>query len=214
MTFSPDPNLSDRIRAEVRERIVHGDLPAESRINEVHLAEELRVSRTPLREALMGLVAEGALEQIPRRGFFVRPLTAEEFRSLYPIRALLDPEALRLAGLPTAAQLERLHTLNQQMQQARDVEERMRLDDAWHLELIAGCPNPVLVELIRQFMVRTRRYELAYFRERRHVETAAGDHERLMAAAERGDLPGAIAALKANLTNGLEPILSWLVART
>ena len=204
------PNLSERIRSLVREMIVSGELPPDSRINEVHLARRLEVSRTPLREALTALVGEGALTSHPRRGFFVRPLSAEELRHIYPIRALLDPEALRLAGLPTPRQIENLERLNRELEAARDVETRIRLDDTWHLELVAACPNPVLMELIRQFMWRTRRYELAYFRDERNVATASDDHRRILAAAGAGDLPGAIKALRINLTDGLEPILRWL----
>jgi len=208
--LTPSTNLSDQIRAVVRQRIIEGDLAPDSRINEVHLAAELQVSRTPLREALTGLVAEGALTSIPRRGFFVRPLSAEEFRHIYPIRALLDPEALRLAGLPSPQRIARLERLNQRMEAAATAEERIHLDDAWHLELLADCPNPVLLELIQQFMLRTRRYELAYFRDPRHVQTASDDHRRLLVAAQGGDLEGAIEALRRNLTGGMAPILHWL----
>src|SRR5438552_13883463 len=93
------PNLGEALVVTLRERIVDGRLPAGERLNEVHLAASLGVSRTPLREALGRLTAEGALTSSPRLGFFVRPLTAEEFRQIYPIRAILDPEALRLAGI-------------------------------------------------------------------------------------------------------------------
>ena len=92
--------------------IVDGQLPAGARINEVHLSRRLGISRTPLREALAGLEQEGALDSLPRIGWFVRPLTLDEFSQIYPIRALLDPEALRLAGLPSAERLARLRALN------------------------------------------------------------------------------------------------------
>ena len=208
--LEPRSNLSEQIRSLIRERIVNGQLAPNSRVNEVHLAEELQVSRTPVREALMGLVAEGALTSTPGRGVFVRPLSVEEFRHLYPIRGLLDPEALRLSGLPSPQRLARLKALNERMRREQDVEERIRLDDAWHFELLADCPNPVLLELIRQFMARTRRYELAFYRDERNLEISTGDHARVIAAAERGDLEATVEALKINLTSGIEPILAWL----
>ena len=83
--------------------ILDGRLPAGERINEVRLAAQLGVSRTPLREALARLANEGALRDEPRRGYFVKPLTGEEVRAIYPIRAILDPAALRLAGIPAPA---------------------------------------------------------------------------------------------------------------
>src|SRR5687767_8917046 len=106
------PNLSDELASTVRDMILDGGLPAGERVNEVHLAARLGVSRTPVREALSRLVSEGAVTIVPRLGFFICPLTAEEVEDIYPMRALLDPAALRLAGIPPRAKLERLKTLN------------------------------------------------------------------------------------------------------
>jgi DNA-binding GntR family transcriptional regulator len=213
MILTHHTNLSDRIRTVVREMIVNGDLAPDSRINEVHLADRLQVSRTPLREALTALLAEGALTSISRRGSFVRPLSVDEFRHIYPIRALLDPEALRLSGLPSPGRMARLRLLNERLRREPDVDARIRLDDEWHLELIADCPNPILLDLIRQFMLRTRRYELAFYKDTRNLEISITDHRRVITAAARGDLDGAIEALKANLTSGIAPIVDWLKKR-
>src|ERR1051326_4332406 len=113
-------NLSDALADELRHRIVDGRLPAGERINEVHLSAALGVSRTPLREALNRLAQEGALINRPRIGYSVRPLTLEEFEQLYDIRPLLDPEALRLTGLPSAERLKRLRALNRKIERQRD----------------------------------------------------------------------------------------------
>src|SRR5438045_2253279 len=121
------PNISETVAARVRDMIVDGRLPAGERINEVHLATRLGVSRTPLREALSCVAAEGALTSSRRIGYFVAPLTLEEFDQTYPIRAILDPEALRLAGLPPPDRLERLHDLNRNIRAARDVEKAILL---------------------------------------------------------------------------------------
>jgi DNA-binding GntR family transcriptional regulator len=207
------PNLSDDVVAALREMIVDGRLPAGERLNEVRLAASLGVSRTPLREALGRLVSEGAIMSSPRIGFSVRPLTAEEFRQIYPIRALLDPEALKLAGVPSPRRLAALETLNRALAGAKDAKSVISRDDAWHLELLADCPNRVLVDLIEQFMLRTRRYEIAYMRERRHVGAASDEHRRILAALRARDLPRACAALRRNMESGVAPVLSWLEER-
>src|SRR5579862_2230589 len=92
-------NISETVAAAVRAMIVDGRLAPGERINEVRLSQALGVSRTPLREALGRLAAEGALTSPPAIGYSVRPLDVAEFEQLYDIRPLLDPEALRLAGL-------------------------------------------------------------------------------------------------------------------
>jgi DNA-binding GntR family transcriptional regulator len=207
------PNLSDSLVVALRHRVVDGRLPAGERVNEVHLAASLGVSRTPLREALGRLVAEGALSAVPRIGFFVSPLTLEEFQQVYPIRAILDPEALRVAGIPPAPRLSQLRALNRDIRAATDPDKVIELDDAWHLELLAGCPNRVLLDLIEQFMRRTRRYELALMRERPNVLVSAGNHDKILAALRSGDLAAACDALRLNLTWGVEPIEAWLRER-
>ncbi|HKP47951.1 MAG TPA: GntR family transcriptional regulator [Pyrinomonadaceae bacterium] len=208
-----DNNISDSIAIEVRNMIVDGRLPAGERINEVHLSHDLGVSRTPLREALHRLAHEGALTSSPRIGYFVRALTVEEFEQIYPIRKLLDPEALRLAGLPSRDRLERLRSINEKIEQTPDPDLIIDLDDEWHLELVGNCPNQVLIDLIRQFIQRTRRYEIALMRERHNVSMACAAHKSVMAALRRKDLAGACDALRKNLETGYEPILSWLKER-
>jgi DNA-binding GntR family transcriptional regulator len=206
-------NLSDALATTLRDMIVDGRLAADTRINEVHLARQLGVSRTPLREALSRLTQEGALVSTPRIGFSVRPLTLEEFEQIYGIRTLLDPEALRLAGLPSPERLAQLRALNRKIERARDADAVIALDDAWHLELVADCANKVLIELIGQFIRRTRRYEIALMRVRRNVLAASMDHRAIMAAIERRNLPAACAALKKNLETGKAPIMAWLKER-
>jgi DNA-binding GntR family transcriptional regulator len=206
-------NISDAVVAQVRNMIVDGRLPAGERVNEVHLAQQLGVSRTPLREAMARLAHEGALRAVPRIGYFVRPLTLDELEQIYAIRPLLDPEALRLAGIPSRERMERLRQINAELENARDADAVIDLDDRWHLELIAACPNAVLIELIQQFIRRTRRYEIALMREQPNVSVAAGTHKRILAALRRRDLQAACDALRTNLQTGNAPIVSWLQAR-
>ena len=197
----------------VRAMIVEGRLRPGERIKEAELAIGLGVSRTPVREALSRLAAEGAVTSRPAVGYSVRPLSVEEFEQLYDIRPLLDPEALRLAGIPSPERLARLEALNRAFAGTADPEAAIRLDDEWHMQLLAGCPNRVVIELIENIIVRTRRYELALLRERPNVLRAAGDHDAILDALRRGDLPGACAALQHNMRSGRAPILDWLSTR-
>lgn len=205
-------NISEAAADTVRAMIVDGRLAAGDRINEVRLAQQLGVSRTPLREALSGLAAEGALSSVPRIGYFVRPLTLDEFEQIYDIRPLLDPEALRLVGVPDEKRIARLEKLNADLARAKGL-RAIEIDDAWHIELIAGCPNRVLIEMIENMIVRTRRYELALMREQKNVDVATQDHDRIVAALQAGDLKAACDALKQNMQSGREPIVAWLKQR-
>ena len=210
LSASQRGNLSEDLAAELRDHIVDGEIPAGERINEVHLAARLEVSRTPLREALKQLVSEGFLMVLPRRGFFVRGLHAEEFEHLYRIRAILDPAALEAAGLPDTKQLDELEALNRELAPVRDPNQAIALDDRWHHLLLSHCPNPILLDLITQFMRRTRRYEHAYMRQQAHVRIAVEEHEKILDALRVGDLSAGCTALRQNMTSGQDPILRWL----
>jgi len=88
--------------------ILDGEIADGGQINEVHLSAALGISRTPTREALQQLVAENLVEVKPRRGFFVRLLTPEEFSDLYDLRPMLDPQALLLGGQPSAETIKQI----------------------------------------------------------------------------------------------------------
>jgi DNA-binding GntR family transcriptional regulator len=206
--------LSEELAATVREMIFDGHLPAGERINEVHLAARLGVSRTPLREALAGLAAEHALTALPRRGFFVHDLTSEEVKNIYPVRAILDPEALRLSGIPPTIRLKKLQDINRQLHHVDDVESAIRLDEAWHRELWADCANPILIELIEHFMRRTRRYELASMRERDTVTRSSDSKAEVVQLLRAGHLTGACKRVRKSLNDGAKPVLAWLARRT
>jgi DNA-binding GntR family transcriptional regulator len=207
------PNVPQVLVDSLREAIVDGRLPAGSRLNEVHLAKSLRVSRTPLREALMHLSAEGTVETIPRRGFFIRSLSMAEFENVYAIRAILDPAALKLAGIPSAKRLNHLHALNQKLARVTSAVRRISLDNAWHFQLVAACANHSLLDLIRQFMARTRRYELALLRHPGNAQKTVAEHKQIIAALRAGNLRRACSALRQNMQSGREPIIRCLQAR-
>lgn len=203
--------LSHGLEDELRRLVVRGALPAGARVNEVHLARDLAVSRTPLREALTRLAGEAFLDARPHLGFYVRPLSAAEVLELYPIRARLDPWALELAGVPDRGTLAALDATNTEIRDAAgDPERVIELDDAWHLQLVAGCGNGALLGLIRQMMWRTRRYEHAYFRATRSVGTAYETHRKILAALRRKDLAAACRLLAVNMTSGIADLVRWL----
>jgi DNA-binding GntR family transcriptional regulator len=207
------PNISAELATTLREMIVDGRLPAGERLNEVHLAAKLGVSRTPLREALMKLVAEGAITVLPRLGFYACPLTVEELEQLYPIRGILDPEALRLAGIPSPERIEKLKAMNRKLRRMSDPEKVLTIDDEWHRLLLADCPNGVLLALIEQFIWRTRRYELALMRSKTNIKATTDEHAAILDALEAGNLRRACDALRRNMETGKAPIVAWLKER-
>jgi DNA-binding GntR family transcriptional regulator len=95
--FQRKPLRAD-VGAEILARMIDGRLAPGVRINEVHLAADLGISRTPLREAMLGLLADGALESVMGRGFRVPPLTGAEIGELLAVLAMLEPAALQASA--------------------------------------------------------------------------------------------------------------------
>jgi DNA-binding GntR family transcriptional regulator len=207
------PNLSDDVAFDIRMQILDGRLAAGERLREEKIAEQFGVSRTPVREALAMLAVEGAVRSIPRRGYIVRELSLREARDIYPIRAILDPEALRLSGVPTKKQLDRLEEIVDELLRAETVSEAIRFDEDWHRKLWTECPNKVLIELIEQFIGRTRRYELASMG---HVETirrTTAMKAQIVRFLRDGDLEAACNMLRKSLTSGGHDVYAWLESK-
>ena len=198
------PLRSDLIE-EITTRVLDGRLAAGARVNEVHLARELGVSRTPLREALIGLADRGLLVSAPGRGFLVPPFDPDEARRLYPLVAELEALALRwtspleLAGLPDA-----LDAVADEMAAALDRgADLSEVDERWHALLLSRCPNAHLLRLIGQTKPLLKRYESCYFGGAARAAESIGEHRRIAAALRDGDLPAASAVLVRNWVKAL-----------
>ena len=197
----------------IRSMIIQGEMADGERLNEVHLSDRLGVSRTPVRESLNQLVVDGFIELIPRRGFFVRELSGEEFSDLFDLRPLLDPQALLISGTPNETDLSVIEKANQVFQNALTNEEAVTADEAFHRYLIQHCPNRVLLDLIDNIMARTKRYELALFRNTSAQYLAGNTHIKIIDALRAQDLQSACGHLRDNLCEGKADIIDWLNSR-
>lgn len=201
--------LRAQVREELLARMRTGEVQPGEGINEVKLAAELGVSRTPLREALIALESEGQIESEAGLGFRFRPLSRNELRELAPIMAALEALALELTDL---ADLPDLGTTLAQMAAdfSQEVAEHRLViskDDEWHGVMLSRCPNSRLLDLIATTRQAVHRYESLLVPGETMVERVAAEHgliaERLIA----GDVPGAVVALRANWINGMQRII-------
>ena len=140
--------LGSQIFQFLREQIIAGKLGEGARLNELALHKSLRVSRSPIREAFRRLEVEGLVEIIPRRGAFVRSISAEDLREATAVRASLEALALRLAAPSIDPEkLEELSQVLQRMDEAqekRNVEEFTRRHWQFHKILIGLSGNQIL----------------------------------------------------------------------
>ncbi len=174
-----------------------------------HLAAALKVSRTPVRQALERLCQEGYVERIPARGYFVAEPPRSEIRDLYDVRFALEIRALELAFergfAPDAVDvLEAIHTRYQALVENPSAASRSRIDQEFHLALAALTGNGLLVDMLRSIYDRLsfrRRSDGYWFWADRGLRGAAGarEHSELLASLRAGDRDTALAALRSHL---------------
>ncbi|MGY0490812.1 GntR family transcriptional regulator [Streptomyces sp. WG-D5] len=190
-------SLSAQARDAVRQRIVDRRYPMGARLVEREVAEELRMSRVPVREALRALVAEGLLELLPRSGVRVRRLERADVRHLYEVWEPLAVQASRLAARAVAApeppSLDALRACLDRAERAAAADEGPRevaAHTAFHEEIVALGGNPLLSRTMEQLSWQLQllfglREEPEHMRAQhadiyRHI--AAGDEELAVAS--------------------------------
>ena len=207
----PIPNsLHDEAAARLREQIFAGALPPGSFLDEAALCESLAISRTPLREALKVLVAEGLLRHEPRRGCFVAEVTERDLDDLFPVIALLEGraahEATRKAVAADVAALEVLHQRLQQFAAEGRVADYYEANYAIHEAFITLADNRWLAQVIGDLRKIVKLARLQQLHAPGRLEQSLSEHLAVFAALKARDPEGAEAAMRTHLTRQREAL--------
>jgi DNA-binding GntR family transcriptional regulator len=203
--------LRREVRRVVLDRILRGEIPPGGGINESELSIDIGVSRTPLREALLGLEREGFLRSEAGRGFFASPLTADDAEDLYPILWTLEGLALASSPAPNPARIAELERINADLARYERIPERaLDHDRLWHDTLLAACPKRRLVAMTEVLKDQARRYERAYMADSGRVFVSTRQHEEILEALEAGERERAVRLLESNWRVSLDFLLPWL----
>lgn len=210
MAFQRPNSVREAAYGHLRDAILQGTLLPGTRISEPNLAEQLGVSRTPVREALQRLSQEGLVELTPAKGARVRVLSAGEVREVYEVRAMLEGEAARLAAeRADGAELEALeHHLTQlDRLPAEGFAAQMRVDFDFHAALVGAAHNQALARIygdLRSSLALVRSYQQTLSQ---HPKTRHQHHQILRALRERNPEQAAYAA-KTHVVHFMEIVLS------
>jgi len=164
--------LSEQIFSLVRDRIISGRLPTDTAIRQDALAAELGVSKIPLREALARLEQEGLLLSHANRGFFVRPLNADEVEEVYALRLKLEPDAVgEAAKMATEADKKAARAALDALDIAANTDKTQvgRLNRAFHMSLVYPLHRQVTLQIIERLNIICERYV------GKHLEPAGRD---------------------------------------
>lgn len=150
--------LKDYVYEYISKGIQEGTLKPNDKLNEQEISDRLGISRTPIREALIQLAADGLLESIPHRGFRVKPLSLKEVTELYIIIGNLDSLAANLAlDNLSEEDINQMEGLKEEMDEAIKKEEYDRyykLQIEFHDVYINKCNNEELIRILNQLRMR------------------------------------------------------------
>lgn len=197
-------SLHDEVASQLRERIFAGELLPGMFLDEARLAEDMRISRTPLREALKVLTAEGLVRHEPRRGCFVNEVTEHDLDEIFPVIALLEGQCARLAAEHASdADLQALEALHDKLQRhakAKRITDYYAANFAIHEAIIALANNRWLAQVIGDLRKILKLARLQQLHAPGRLEQSLTEHMAVFAALKARDPDGAEAAMRTHLT--------------
>lgn len=173
----------------IRSSILRGHFRPGDKLDQQEIANELAVSRIPVREALRTLDAEGMITLIPNKGAVVTERTVEELTELYFIRGVLEGAAAeRAAGYMDEKRLVKMESIIEAAERSNDLEKLLNLNNDFHMMLYEAFPQPLTVDLIQQLRNKVAPYNRLYLDLAGSNKAAAwADHRRIYEACRLKD---------------------------
>ena len=186
-----DIRRADQIADTLEQLVFAGEFQDGDRLDELKLAEQFHVSRTPIREALQVLVTSGMAEQIPRRGVFIRQPGPVELMEMFETMAEIEAACGRLAATRMSDQdLDSLAAANercQQVIQASDHDRYYSENETFHQIIYRGAANSYLEKQALQLQNRLRAYRRIQLRFRGRLKRSMNEHSEILKFLRDGD---------------------------
>jgi DNA-binding GntR family transcriptional regulator len=208
------PTLREVVTERIAEAIVRGELAPGERLGEIQLAEQLGVSRSPIREALRQLSVDGLVTSEPRKGMTVATIEPGEVTHFYDCRILLSRECVRLAVANIDdEQMQALEAVFDQLEAAaagNRLHEYLQTVSAFQETYEEACPNRVLVELLRGIWRRAMRFRSVSIRREGRMAESLQHHRALLETFRSRDAQAAEGLLERMLQDSRDAILASL----
>ncbi|RTL98989.1 GntR family transcriptional regulator [Ancylobacter aquaticus] len=202
------PSLTALVTEHVRNMIVRGQVPLGASISERSISAELKVSKTPVREALAQLRNEGLVTIVPQSGVRVFTLSSREVRAICAFRRVTETAALHFAMAENAGELlADLERIEREMLRALgdgDVRRYLDLDTAFHLAFFAHCGNPYLQNAYGLYVGKIAALRTHLAGRPQHTSLSLAEHTQIVAAVRDRDMARLSAILDAHLARTQE----------
>lgn len=198
--------LRDEVFNTLRELILKGDLKPGERLMEIHLAEQLGVSRTPIREAIRMLELDGLVKMIPRKGAQVAQISREDLQDVLEVRKALDTLAVKLAcNRITEDEIKKLKEAENEFEKTlmqSDTTLIAEADVAFHDVIQLAAKNKRLKSIISNLAERIYRYRFEYIKQQSDGgKTLVMEHREIIRCIEEKDVKAAINAIEVHIDN-------------
>ncbi|GAB3020836.1 FCD domain-containing protein [Bowmanella dokdonensis] len=200
----------------IREKILTGAIKAGEQIRQAALAEELNISRIPVREALMQLEVEGLVVFEAHKGATATKLSAEQVTELFELRALLESELLR-QSIPklTQTHLARSEALLHKMADAYHANDLSgdwsNLNSQFHMSLYEAANRPLTFELVQNLNTNADRYIRVHLMLAGGANKAEAEHAKLLKLCSQGKIEQACALLRQHILGAAEEIIEMVL---
>ena len=197
--------LRDVVFKTLRQGILTGELKPGERLMEIHLANKLGVSRTPIREAIRKLELEGLVTMIPRRGAEVAQITEKSMKDVLEVRKVLDNLSVELAcDRITEEEKELLKNACVDFEEAvktGDFGKIAKTDVAFHDIIVAATRNIRLSQMVNNLAEQMYRYRFEYIKDSSQHARLVQEHEEICQGIINGDKEKALVAIEAHIDN-------------
>ncbi|MEM7505921.1 MAG: GntR family transcriptional regulator [Pseudomonadota bacterium] len=199
-TLDDTPPQGSAAYRQLLAQIKMGDLAPGDRLREEDLAVRLGVSRTPIREAIRQLEADGLVVHAPRQGAVIRSLDYTEAMELYEMRAVLEGMAARLAARAASEiELEELTSVNEALAAAGPGSMATHLNRVFHATLLDAAKNRFLHRSVSTLRKAMMILGPSMLMDRARADAAVAEHRQVLAALRTRDGAGAEAAMRAHI---------------
>lgn len=194
--------LREIVLDALREAIISGVLEPGERLMEIQLAEEMGVSRTPVREAIRKLELEGFVIMIPRKGAYVAGVSHKDVKDVFEIRAALEGLAAGLAAQKvTQEEIEQIELALHYEREPASLEEMVQSDTDFHALLYKASRNERLIQILGNLREQIQRFRTTSLAVPGRVKNAIQEHKALADAIARNDVEDAQRLAAAHIEN-------------
>jgi len=187
--------LREIVYEELKRQIMVGEIAPGTRMMEVELAEEMGVSRTPVREAIRKLEKEGLVTIEPRRGAYASDISAKDMVDILEVRQDLEGMAAGIAAQKITdegrIELENIARKYKESVDREDIEEIIKNDEAFHKYIVSLSGNKTLIKMVSQVQELALRFRYIYYEDFSRFKNQPSEHQAIVDAIAGGDVAGA-----------------------